>query len=171
MGRWRRSGFTLVELVLVMTVVGILSVAAVPAFLNTGGPKADGAARKVVSDLSYARRLAQNRNGIYGVSFSAANDRYTVYLYNPATNSTTPITDPLVGTPMIVDLKVLPGLGGVDLQNPNFQGGTEVRFSPDGKPADANGVALNAAGSVILSNGGITRTVFVQPNTGEVSSQ
>lgn len=171
MGRLRGSGFTLVELVLVLTLLGIMSLAAIPAILNTGGPTTDGAARKLVSDLSYARRLAQNRNGIYGISFEPVNDRYTVYVYDPTTNTTTPITDPLTRMPMTVDFQVLPGLRGVDIQNPNFQGGTEARFDPQGRPADANGVLLTAAGSVVLSDGGVSRTVSVQPNTGEVSYQ
>jgi len=171
MGPREIQGFTLVEVVLVLTVMAIVSITAIPAFMNTGGAQCDSAARKLVSDISYARRLAQNRNGIYGVSFNALAETYSVYLYDPSTSTKTTVTDPLIGMPMLVDFKTIPGLKGIDIQNPNFKGSSETRFNPQGVPQDASGVALTSAGSVVLSAGGKTRTIYVQPNTGEVSYQ
>lgn len=171
MGPRRIQGFTLVEVILVLTVLAIVSVTAIPAFVNTGGAQCDSAARKLVSDISYARRLAQNRNGIYGVAFDAAAETYNVYLYDPSTNTKTITTDPLIGTQMIIDFKKVPGLKGINIQNPDFKGSTETRFNSQGVPQDASGVALTSAGSVVLSAGGVSRTIYVQPNTGEVSYQ
>ncbi len=165
------KGFTLVELVMLITVLAIMSVVAVPIFTDIGSVKAVGAAKKLVSDLSLARQLARTRNGIYGISFNAALDTYTVHLYDPLTATETPVTDPLTRSPMVVDFTSLPGLSGVDIQNPVFGGTSVVRFTPQGIPQNDAGVDLGAAGSVVLQNGGQTRTITVQPGTGEVSEQ
>lgn len=170
-GRPVDCGFTFIEMVLTLTVLGIVSVMAIPAFVETGEAQVDGAAIKVVSDLSYARRLAQNRNALYGVSFDSVAEAYTVHLYDPATNTETAVSDPLTGSSMTVDFGKLPGLKGTNIQSVAFGAGEKVRFMPQGIPEDVNGSPLTASGSVVLSRGGSSRTVFVQPNTGEVSYQ
>lgn len=162
-------GFTLVELVLTIGVLAVLGLAAVPYLSNVGTVKAEAAADKLVSDLTYARRLARNRNGIYGVSFDAVADSYTVYLLDPSSGTETPVVDPARRGQMIVDLTLYPGLAGVDIQSPSFGGTPEVRFTPEGIPQNGSGAGLAASGSVQLVEGGVSRTVSVQAGTGEVS--
>lgn len=166
-----RRGFTLIELVLTITILGIIAAVSIPTLVNLGSNNAEVAARKLVSDLSYARRLAQSRNSIYGVSFDAAAETYTLYLYDPVADTKTTATDPLTASPMVVDLKTMSGLQVADIQNPNFKGGLDVRFTPQGIPQDVNNTALTNAGSVVFASAGVARTVTVQPNTGEVSYQ
>jgi hypothetical protein len=161
----------MVELVLSMTLMSLVSVAAVPSFINVGSAACDGAARKLVSDLSYARRLAQTRNAVYGITFDASAQTYTVHLYDPVTNLETSVGDPLTGTPMIVDFDEIPGLKGVQIQNPDFGGGATTRFTPQGVPEDAAGNPLVTEGRIVLARGGTLRTILIQPNTGEVSYQ
>ena len=168
----KNRGHTMIELVLALTILAIISIMAVPALVSSLGPaQCDGAARKLVSDISYVRRLAQNRNGIYGVSFDAAAETYTIYLYDPVANTKTTVTDPLTASPMVVNFKTIAGLKGIDIQNPNFKGGVEARFNSQGTPQDAANTALISAGSVVLASGGASRTITIQPNTGEVRYQ
>ncbi len=163
------TGFTIVELIMTMMLIGILSMVAIPFFADVPSAKVDSAAKKLVSDLSYTRQLARNRNEIYGISFNVDADQYTVHLYNPSTNTETTVTDPMTRTPMVIDLTQMPGLSGVDIQAAGFGGSSKVRFSPHGVPAKGSGTILATAGTVVLEEGGVTRTVAVQPSTGEVS--
>lgn len=167
------GGFTLIELVLMIGVLGIVSVAAVTFFSNLGNVKSEAAARKLVSDLAYARHLATTRNTSHGVSFDTASNAYTVYVYDSGTGAETPVTDPLRRVPMVIDLDSFPGLSGSTIGNPLFGVTTNVRFSPgQGIPEDGNGTVLAAPGSVEVSEyGGVLRSVVVQPGTGEVSIQ
>lgn len=167
----KNRGFTMIELVLTITILAIVGISAIPAFVDIGPSQCDGASRKLVSDISYARRLAQNRNGIYGISFDASMETYTVYLYDPVADMKTTVTDPLTASPMVVDFSELPGLKNIDIQSPNFEGDIEAQFNSQGIPQDINGAPLTMAGSVVLSSGGNSRTITVQPNTGEVSYQ
>lgn len=168
------SGFTAVELVLTLTIAAIVGITAIPIFADLGGSQAEGVARKLVSDLSYARRLARSRNGVYGITFNAGADQYTVSYYDLSSGAETPVTDPLTGTDMLADFSRISGifgLKGIDIRTPNFGGGAKALFSPEGVPADATGLALTTAGSVVLAGGGRTFTVSVQPNTGMVRYQ
>ncbi len=164
-----QKGYTLIETMLTLTLCSVVAVTAIPAFQNTGRSQCDGAARKLVSDLSYARRLAQSRNALYGISFNAATDQYTVSLKSGGVE--TAVTDPLTNTSMTVDFTKLPGLKGVDIQSPSFGNTTKVWFNPQGIPQDASDSVLTTSGSVVLAHGGASKTVYVQPNTGEVSYQ
>lgn len=164
-------GFTLVELVLVVAIMAIVALGAIPAFQNTGGAQSKGAAMKLASDLAYARKLALNRSGIYGITFNAGADTYSVHLYDDVAMTETTVTDPLTKAPMEVDFSEIPGMEGVEIQSPDFgvAEGATVRFMPQGIPIDSTGVSLVTQGSVVLLRAGVSYTVYVQPNTGEVS--
>ena len=167
----RNQGFTLIELVLTMLLLGTMSIVAIPFILNLSAVKAEAAAYKLVSDVSYARQLARSRNTIHGVSFDATTDTYTIFSFDPITSTETPVTNPLTRQPMIIDFAQERGLIGVDIQAPSFGGTTKVRFPPMGIPQNGDGAVLAAAGSVLLTYSSESRTVLIQPNTGEVSYQ
>ncbi len=164
-------GFTLIELVLGIVVLGVVSVVSIPLFVNVGSGKVDAAARKVLSDLTYSKQLARNRSGVYGISFNAATNTYTVHQYDPTTGTSTTVTDPLTQQPMVVDFSQIPGVTGTDIQSATFGGTSIVRFPSSGIPQGGNSVNLAVAGSVVLALGGSSRSVVVQPGTGEVSVQ
>lgn len=159
----------MVELVITITLIGILALVAIPSFINVGEVNVEAAATKLLSDLTYARQLARNQNGIYGISFDEALETYTVHLYDPATNTQTTVTDPLTRSSMVINFNTLTSLQGVDIQNPTFGGTTVIRFTPKGIPQNGTNNDLTAAGSVTLSHGGRSRTLWVQPRTGELS--
>jgi len=75
--RRRRDGYTLVELLMVVAVIGIVTAMAVPR-LNTGGMRADAAVRDVRGAIQVAHRTAVMRQFDVIVSVDAANDALRV---------------------------------------------------------------------------------------------
>lgn len=69
-------GFTLIELMLVVAVIAILSVAVIPFFINfLQAERARGAARQVAALLNQARQLAITRNSTYRVDVDTAGNQ------------------------------------------------------------------------------------------------
>ena len=54
----KQSGFTLVELVIVLVLLGIISVVALPKFFDAGSIREKGYCNEVVSALRYGQKLA-----------------------------------------------------------------------------------------------------------------
>ena len=61
----RRAGFTLVELVIVVLVLGIITAVAAPRMFDTAGDARDSATRQSLAVLRSAIELARAQNGSY----------------------------------------------------------------------------------------------------------
>ncbi len=164
-----KRGFTLIDLVLTILIASLLSVAAMPYLESAGAVLVDATSRKLISDLSFARRMAHNRNTYCGISFDAGLEQYSVIYYNASTGTTTAVTDPVKGTAMVVDFGLVPEFRGTDLQSPSFGGTSTILFDSRGIPSNASATSLASQGSVVLASGGAAKTIRVQPNTGEIS--
>ena len=62
-------GFTLIELVMIIVLVGLVAVMAAPRLADITGIKASATARKLQADISYAQDLAMTRNQRHRVVF------------------------------------------------------------------------------------------------------
>jgi len=85
-GRGKHSrGYTLVEVMIVVAVVGIMSAAALPLFQPEVAVQLKSFGQIVASDLQYVRNLAVTNNTKYRVTFEPAQNRY--YLEHSGTNA------------------------------------------------------------------------------------
>ncbi|NNC54538.1 MAG: prepilin-type N-terminal cleavage/methylation domain-containing protein, partial [Pseudomonadales bacterium] len=90
----RNSGFTLIELVAVIVLLGILAVAALPRFVDLRGDARAGVMQGVVGSAQsaavqiYAKALIQNSVAATGTVTDGSNTVATVFGY-PASNDTT----------------------------------------------------------------------------------
>jgi len=74
-----REGFTVVELLVVIVIIATVSVMAVVSFSTISPKRLEAAARKIVSDLLWAREMAVARHENYIVDFDTTIERYIIY--------------------------------------------------------------------------------------------
>jgi prepilin-type N-terminal cleavage/methylation domain-containing protein len=102
-----RLGFTLIELVVVIALIGILSVGVVVMSVNFSKTNITVVAQKIRSDIEYARSLAMTKKGTtFGAFFNDTSDEYTVY----ESAVGTPILDPLTKQSFLEDFSKWSGV-------------------------------------------------------------
>jgi prepilin-type N-terminal cleavage/methylation domain-containing protein len=80
-----RRGYTLVEIMISIAVLGIMAAAAVPLFQPDVAAQLEAFGRIVAADLAHARDLATTNNSKYRLTFEKTDNRY--YLEHSGTNS------------------------------------------------------------------------------------
>ena len=164
-------GFTLIELVMILVLLGILAAFAVPRLGNVTATNAGAFTDKLRADIRYAQNLAMSQNRRYRVYFNAApapNPGYAVV--NDADGNGTwggageVARDHAGGGPLSVTLNA-GQYAGITLSAPGFAG-NYVEFNSLGVPFDSAG-ALTVSRNVTVAPGGTTVTVTAQ--TGAVN--
>ena len=164
----RSDGFTLVELVLVIALLGIMSYFLAPRITDLFPIQRETAAFKILGDIRYVRSRAISEQVVHGIQFSVhpANN-YRAFRSIPATI----IKDPArPNIDMLIQLNA-GEFGGVRISAVNFQGGAEVRFDSTGTPLDISGRTLATTGTVTIQYQGATQLIQVAPITGRVTIQ
>lgn len=81
--RFRRSGHTLIEMLMIMTVVGILASIVIPAMSTGSSVGLTAAGRVLASDLRLASDLSIQYSTQYTVTFDVVNNQYRLTLTGP----------------------------------------------------------------------------------------
>lgn len=160
--RKQSRGFTMIELIMMITIMAFLSIMVVTRTLQPSQYQKVHAARKMVSDIQYAQVLAMSTARRCGVSFNVGGNSYTVFIGSPAT----PVTDPVSRTNYIVQY----GAGSysnVNITDANFGGTATLYFDSRGRPYNGSGTALAVDGLVVLNS---STNITVARETGFTSS-
>ena len=160
------AGFSLVELIIVITIMGILAWVAYPRLTATTEIKLDAAARRVASDLRYAQNRSIGTRVVHGVLFDAATERYTVFAPTPATAAVDPADR---ARPLTVDFTRRAEYQGVSIVSASFGSTPGVKFDYFGVPRDTAGTDIAATGRIVLACGALADTIEVTPGTGKVT--
>jgi type II secretion system protein H len=158
-GRKRAAGFTMLEMMIIIVIIGIVAAMAVPSFYNTiPRLKARTEARNILNFVRLARSRAVSDGSQYGVYIDTSNRQYILFkdTINPAQMMYNTGDSAVVG-PETLDPDVV-------LTNSTFTNNTVV-FIPTG--------GASQSGSFTLDNtdGGSSYTVSVLSSTGKSKLQ
>lgn len=161
----RDGGFSLMETVVVMLIVGIMSAVAVVKLTNATDNRSRMAARMLQRDLTYAKQRAMATGLAVWVVFNVGGNTWTLKDEDPLSPGPTDAIaffDPATGGDYVQAL----GSGrfvGVTITSAVFDGGAEIGFNWQGEPVNNALAALSAQGVVTLSD---NSQVTVEPETG-----
>ena len=154
--RFFDSGFTIVELLIVIMIIGIAAMISVPIMSSGGNIQIRSAANMIAADLEYAKSIAITRQENFSVSFDSNNDFYEVQDTNGVV-----ILHPVSKRSYRIDFPNDERLSRVGIDVPSFT----VTFDSLGSPSSGGVVNLSLKGS----GGGTITQVMIEPVTGFVS--
>ncbi|MGB0951609.1 MAG: pilus assembly FimT family protein [Planctomycetota bacterium] len=159
-----QHGFSLVELMLMLTVIGILSGVAVASLNGLTSSQQDVAAARVRSAVIHAQLWAISTGDSTWVQFDAGSDLVRLYCEdegNPGKANRVAMLDPLTRSAMEIHL----GNDSSGITSVDFDTTAEVQFDAQGLPYDADGALLTSDGVVGFTGGA---TLRVTRNTGYI---
>jgi MSHA pilin protein MshC len=162
-----RKGFTLIELMMVLVLLGILAIFAAPRLLNVTATNAGAFADKLRADIRYAQDLAMTQNRRYRVYFNTA----------PSPNPGYAVVNDANGNGVwgeAGEIALNPAGGGnlsVTLNANQFAGltvstpaGGYIEFNSLGVPTVGGGVSLTIFGNLVSAG-----TITITANSGAVN--
>ena len=161
----RRPAFTLVELLIVITLIAIAATVAVPMLSDTDGTRLQSAARLLVADLEFAQiESITHADDLCLITLDQATGSYTVSKASaPATAMTNPGTNQSYVTQFGTGRAA--ELAGVSIQGYSLDGDDVIGFGALGETDQTT------TATITLTAGGQTLTVQIDPTTGEASIQ
>jgi prepilin-type N-terminal cleavage/methylation domain-containing protein len=162
------GGFSLIELLAVLTVGAILAVVAIPTFSRLASTRAAAAGRLIVRDLSYARERAVTMGQRTWVTFNVGGNSYSLLqepVGSPGKANAVAISD-IATRKSYVQAFGAGEFVGVTIASATFDGAADIGFDWLGKPLNTAQNALAASGTVVITGG---PTITAQVGTGLVS--
>ena len=166
--RGTNSGFTVIEILIVVVIIGIAAMMAIPMMTSAASMQIRSAANMIAADLEYAKSMAISRGQIFSVVFDKAAESYRIE--NQDGNV---IAHPVKkGFDYVVDFRNDSRLDKVDIADVDFDPASShtITFDYLGSPYSGSGTSnpLNS-GVITLQAGGTTTTITVEPVTGFIS--
>jgi len=163
-GRSRRAGgFTAVEVLIVVLILGIIAVLAMPMLAETDATRLAAAARLLVADLGFAQvESIAHADDPCIVVFDQVNGSYKI---TRSSDTATAITNPADNRPYVTQFGTgrAAELAGVTIQGYSLDGDNELGFGIYGQ------LDQTTPATITLQAGTSTLTVQVDPADGEAS--
>lgn len=154
--RGRRNGFSLIELVIVLAIVGVLAVFVVPRITATQGITLSAVTAQLAASIRYTQSLAMSRGQRYRINFVAS-------AYQITDMGGAPIVQPLTASTAAISVSPAT-LGGY---NPPLTGGY-VAFDGRGVPYVDATTPLASSAAITITSGSDSGSVVIAPETGHV---
>jgi prepilin-type N-terminal cleavage/methylation domain-containing protein len=132
------SGFTLVEIIVVIVIMAIAAAVIIPHAIGTSDVQAVSGARILASDLQYAENTAITSQSPVTVTFDVAGESYTL------SNASGPLIHPITKGAYVVSFASQRGFDNLDIASASFGGNVMVTFDELGAPDNAGSVTLQA---------------------------
>ena len=148
-----KSGFSLVELALIITIIGVLSVIAFPKIGNIiEDVREKAVSERIVADINYIRNYAISRHDTTWLVVEPAGNRYALFT-GPSAGVRTIIADPETSATDTLDLDT--DYPGVSITSASFGGGSEVSFNYWGTPSNGGSIVLNSRTITLVAETGM----------------
>lgn len=155
----RQTGFTLIELIVVLVLLGIFAAAVFVRAPARESLAADGRANQLASDIRYVQTLSMTRGQRFCIVVGTST--YTLNATDAGNNCAAAIEHPAgLGPPV-------PACDSGACMTPSGFAGT-LQFDGRGTPYTAAASPLATDAVVTLAQGGVSKTVTVSPVTGRV---
>lgn len=149
----KRHGFSLMEVVMVMAIIGMMAAVAAPRYANSVARyRVDLAAKRIAADMALAQQRAQIVSGSRAVAFAVSTSSYQL-----------PGVPDLKKPAIDYSVKLEQGPYRAQIISANFGGDAEVVFNGYGVP--------DSGGSIVISSGSVQRTITLNATTGGVTIQ
>ncbi len=175
----KKKGFTLIEFIIVIGILGILIIAAIPKISSYSYIKLVGATNKLASDIRYAQQLAiskQLRCGLY--IYYPKQNKYFIYElvdpnkpFDPNDEYKIAAIDPHTRGKLIVDFTNHTSYQGIEIFNSNLNNNKKVyklEFDQWGVPYTGNGKLIQSDGFIALAYKKKLKIIYITPNTGNL---
>ena len=168
-------GFTLVELVVTVMIVGILAVAVVPRFFSANVFETRGYYDYVMSTLRYAQKTAIAQRRVVYAKLDTSNGQVSLCFANPTATCSIDVKKPTGETPYVVNAP-----SGVTLSlSPSLTSANNTMFfdargrpylSTDSEPTDTSSTSNFNTLTITITGSEDTRTITVEKESGYVRS-
>lgn len=138
----RAKAYTLVEVLIVVTIMSIAAAVVVPQMIKSGTLSVQAAGRMVIADILIAQNEAVAQQANRKVVFDTANNKYHLALPDDSVLGKAWINGDTEAGNYIVEFSNDTRFAGVKLTNVDFSGGSVLEFDALGAPVNGGTVDI-----------------------------
>ena len=168
--RHGKRGFTLIEIIMVVVILGIAAFMAIPTVSSAADIQVRAAGNRIAADIDYAKSMAITHQRAYTVVFDPANESYDIRV-EPAGSSDV-IDHPVNPGAYVIDFSTESSLDRVDLVDADFDSDSDHAITFDYLGSPYSGMDTSSplnSGQITLTADNFTLVVNVEPVTGYVT--